>query len=384
MALHPDGFACLFLLRSFLLLGRMFLAVGTWLAVPLIFASIVRGADGLEPMRGVARLAWKTGGWIAGSSAVAAAVGLGVALLLRPPVPNIRWATGATGVAPYSFEGEMWTAFVLIAVGLGLYRNQIEETRARLLLRLATAIDESLTLLLEWAVRIVPAAVFCLALTSSAASLGSADNFHRVPGLLGALLVGWLIYGAVVLPLILLGFARVNPWRYLLAVGSPLATALAGGSPPQVFALTLDRVRTEAGVSNRVGSVTLAACTALLRDGQTLGWSLAAAWMFFPAPNAVQCGEIFLATWLVGCAGAAVVGAAAPLLVLSSIPGALPDGGFLLGLGVLISLAGNAVSVFSHTCAAAVIARSEGETNFLRTPPHSALSDPLPLGTSIL
>jgi proton glutamate symport protein len=364
-------------------LPRIFLSIGNWLAPPLIFASIVTGANGLEPMRGVGRLATKTALWIAGSSAVAALVGLLVARVLRPMTAGMAAAPGEQVEWPYSSGPEIWLVCVLVAVAMAVYRNQIEETRSRLLLRFATAVDETLTLVLEWSRRLIPPAVGLMAFSTAArASLGQHDGLSRLPGLAGALAVGWSIYGLCLLPLALLAGARLNPWRYARVMGAPIMTALAGASPTQVFPLTLYQVRTRAGVSNRVCSLVLAGCTALLRDGQALGWATALAWVITPAPLLGTGGEIFLAAWLLGCTNAA--GPAAPWLLCALIPAAAADRELLLGLGLLIELAGNGVSVFSQTCAAAIIARSEGETNFLPNPPRSALITPLPLETPIL
>jgi proton glutamate symport protein len=333
-------------------------------------------------MRGVGRLSLKTGAWIAASSAVAALTGLLVGLILRPA--NGRLILSGERPGPYlgasdSFGGGFWVACVIVALAFGVYRNQIDEPRARLPMRLALVIDDTITLLLEWAAAIIPLAVFCLATTTSATS-GPAlrSGLLLLPGLLGALAVGWGIYSLLLLPLILLVFARLNPWRYALAVGPVVLSALAGGSPAEVFPLTLTRVRVQAGVSNRVAGVALSGCTALLRDGHALGWALACAWMIPTAISVTQCWQIFLAAWLLGCAAAAISGPAAAMLMLSLAAGpAEPLGALAVTLGALIGLGGSAVNIFSQSCAAAVIAHSEGETNLLppRPPPNPAFAD---------
>jgi proton glutamate symport protein len=365
------------------LLACIFLTFGSWLTVPLIFASIITGANGLEPMRGLGRVAGKTALYIVGSSGVAALIGVTLATLLRPATGGFTTMLARPAELPDTTGADVWIVCVLLAAALAVYRNQIEETRARLLLRFATAVDETLSLLLVWAERLIPLAVGIVAFSTAAhAAVKCSTLTPPHSGVGGALLLGWLIYGGLVLPLALMVFARASPWRYARAVGAAVATALAGVSPNQMFPLTLECVRTRVGISNRVSGLVLAGCTALLRDGQALGWALAVVWVISPAPSASSGIQIFLAAWLLGCTNAA--GPAAPLLLCGLVPAAAADRESLLGLGLFIELAGNAVSVFSQTCAAAVIARSEGETNFLRTPPHSALSDPLPLGTSIL
>ena len=365
--------------------AHIFLSMGNWLAFPLIFASIATGANGLEPMRGVGRVAGKTALWIVGSSGIATLLGLAVAQMLRPATNRFVAVPSPWGRLPDDPGSEVWIVCVLVAVAVAIYRNQIEETRARLLLRFATAVDETLTLLLDWARRLLPPAVFLVAF--STAGHASLDRLAAAPsasGLVGALILGWSIYSLLVLPLVLFAFAGVSPWRYARAVGAAILTALAGAAPPQVFPLTLDCVRTRAGISNRVGGLVLAGCTALLRDGQVLGWSLVLAWFIPPMSSGRGTSEsqILLAVWLLGCTNSA--GPATPFLLCGFVSAPAADRAFLLGLGLLIEIAGNAVSVFSHTCAAAVIARSEGETNFLPNPPRSTLLTARPLETLTL
>ncbi len=371
------------------MLAHAVLAAGKCLAAPLMLASIIVGANGLEAMRGVARLTWKTGAWIAGSSALAVLTGLITGLLTRPrggiaaSLPRYHGELDQIG----AWGGEFWLGLILVALALGVYRNQIEESRGRLLLRFSMAINETLTLLLDWAAAFIPAIVFCLALgTSAEFPLYSGSDWQEEKALCRALAAGWIVYGCVLLPLSLLVFARVNPWRYTRAVGAAVLAGLAGGSPVEVFALTLEGAHGQAGISNRVVGVTLAGCAALLRDGQALGWTLLATWLL-PAGlwHGAALLPFLLSGWLLGCGLAVWAGASAYIVVAGSVLGfAGARNGELVLAMLAIGTVGNAVTVFSHTCAAAVIARSEGETNLLPArasqPPFAdlLLEEPIP------
>ena len=380
LASPTPGFGGWLLLQGIQSLARIALATGECLALPLLFACIVTGADGLEPMRGVTRLGWKTGAWIVGSSGAAALLGLLVGRSFHPasasPLSPGKYLLDMKGWDNLPL-GEIWIACLLIALALGVYRNQIEDTRARLLFRFALALDEALTLFLDWAAVLLPGAVFCVALTSSANFAWTLDECTGPwKGLLGALLAGAAMYGLVLLPLVLWIFARLPPWRYALAVGPAVLAALAGGSPAQVFPLTLTRVRVQGGISNRVASVVLGGCTAVLRDGHALGWAVAGAWLMSSAPAQTWPGlRIFLTAWLLGCAGGTLNGVAGGMLILhaGAITPAAANPAFLLAAYAIIGPVGNALSVFSQACAVAVIARSEGESNLL-PPPLPTLS----------
>ena len=358
------------------------LAIGRCLAVPLLFASIITGANGLEPMRGVGRLAWKTGAWIAASSALAMLTGLVVGLIFRAAhggaVFSGDFPTGVRFWVPQ--WSEMWLALVFIAVGIGVYHNQIEDGRS-LVVRFSMAINDTLTLLVHWASRIIPAAVFCMACANATSFFGDGRHVsHRhFSTVLYGLAAAWAIYGLLLLPASLMILARVSPWRYANAVGPAVLAALAGGSPAEVFPLTLDCVRARGGVSNRVSGFALSGCMALLQDGHVVGLALVGA-LFVPAMTAKACLGIILMTWLFGCGAANFSCVSAPMPIVGFIASLsfYMDSELELFAVMLITWIGNALTVFSQTCAAAVIARSEGEADLLPSrPPLEPFADPL-------
>ena len=215
-------------------LSAIILATAHALAIPLVFAAIVTGLDGLEPMRGAGRLAGKIALWIAGSNAVAVAIGVGVALCW-PRTRALRHLAGTPEGAsawPGWSGGPWWIGLVFLAAGLGVYRNQIEESRARLLVRLAMAVGEAGALIVEWIQPWLPAIVFVVSVSMAAAQT---PNLRMVaahaPVFFGALATGWAIYGLVFLPAVLWFSARIHAGRLFLAMAAPLLAAVAGASP---------------------------------------------------------------------------------------------------------------------------------------------------------
>ncbi len=360
------------------------------LAVVAVVAGIVLGLDGLETMRAAKRLLGKTAVWVAASSLLAVVVGMWVAMGVstRFPAQVFTRAADFSGVA---YDGRFasvlnwgWLGLVGLCLGIGYYRNQIEEGHARLLGRFCQGLEETLEPMLARTHRWLPVGVFALLASETTSQAlfawqSTAGTYWR---LLAAPLIGWAIYGLVLLPGVLWGLTRINPLKFLGTMVPAMIAALAGRSVEGALPLALDAVRRQGGVPNRIASVTLPLCAALHRDGLALGWT--AVVVSLGRHNGANVdlatlGGILAAAWLVGC-GAGALTMSAPGLTATAflgLSGWSGGEGLVLGLILerLMAMGGNAVSVFSQTCAAAVIAHSEGERALLSLPvPERALA----------
>ena len=372
------------------LAGAVFMAWMRALAVASVVSGIVLGLGGLETMRGAKRLLGKTAAWMAASSLLAVVVAMWVALGVSTRFPAEVFTRTADfgGLARDArFAAVLnwgWPGLVVLCLGIGYYRNQIEEGHARLLGRFCQGIEETLDPMLTRTRQALPVGIFAL-LASETTSQGlfawqcTVGTYWR---LLAAPLIGWAIYGLVFLPGVLWVLTRINPLTFLGTMVPAMVTALAGRSVEGALPLTLEAVRRQGGVPNRIASVTLPLCAALHRDGLALGWAAVAVSLSRHTGTGVDLatlGGILATAWLAGCgAGALTLGApgltAATFLGLS---GWSTGDGMVLGLILerLLAMGGGAVSVFSQTCATAVIAHSEGERALLSLPvPDGALA----------
>ena len=365
------------------LAGAVFLAWMRALAVVSVVSGVVLGLAGLEPMRGLKRLLGKTAIWMGASSLVAVGVALWVALGIGTRFPVQVFTRPADfGVlarderlAPTLAWG--WLGLIGVCLGIGYYRNQIEEGHARLLGRFCQALEETLDPMLAWTRRLLPIGIFALLASETTSQAlfawqSTAGTYWR---LLAAPLIGWAIYGLVLLPAVLWVITRINPLTFLGAMAPAVLTVLAGRSVESALPLALDAVRRQGGVPNRMASVTLPICAAVHRDGLALGWAAAAVSLSRHAGTHVDpgtLGGILALAWLTGC-GAGSLTLSAPGLLAATflgLSGGVGGEGMALGLVLerLMAMGGGAVSVLSQTCAALVIAYSEGERALLSLP----------------
>ena len=364
-----------------------FLALG-WLralAVPLIVSSTVLGGVGLEPMRSMGKLAGKTLQWIVLTSLLAVAVAVGVALLAGSNLaPEVRLA-GQDNFPrwqdAYYWTGG-WLGLVLVSLAFGYYRNQIEEGRGRMFTRFCQGIEEMLIPILRWTRACSALGIFFLTIPATAMCVSLVRMFPEdrtasfqpfyVDGLL-TLLATLAVY-TLALSLLVWWKARVNPWRLVPSLLPAILIAASGQSLEAALPLTMDALRRRAGVSNRVASVTLPLCAALHRDGMALGWASVVLCVGRSSSTFVHWTTLsytVLAAVVVGCGLGALSGKSGlvPLLFLG-VANVFYVNDFPIVLGAVIASLGGAVSVFSHACAAVIIARGEGEYWVPGPPPN--------------
>jgi Na+/H+-dicarboxylate symporter len=172
----------------------------------------------------------------------------------------------------------------------------------------------------------------------------------------------------VTMPLILRFVARVSPLAHFKAMGEALMLAFSSASSSGTLPVTMRCVQERSGVSNRVASFTLPLGATVNMDGTALYECVAV--IFVAQVMGVQMGFVQQFTVVtaalltsVGVAGVPSASLVAILLILknSGIHGAETAVVALLGVDRLLDMSRTAVNVFGDSCAAVVIAKSEGE-----------------------
>jgi len=170
------------------------------------------------------------------------------------------------------------------------------------------------------------------------------------------------------MPLVLRFFGRVNPWAHFAAMRPALLLAFSTASSSGTLPVTMRCVQEEAGVSRRVASFTLPLGATVNMDGTALYECVAV--IFVAQVMGIQMGFVEQFTVLVaalltsvGVAGVPSASLVAILVILrnSGVPGAETAVVALLAVDRLLDMCRTAVNVFGDSCAAVVIAASEGE-----------------------
>lgn len=416
------------------LIGDLFLQGLKLIIVPLVTSSIVlavanlgRRADDTDHPTGFGRLAGKTLGYYAATSVISVLLGLAVINALAPGL-----TTNDAGATVGILEGQDLSAFagdqqavddkvggkqatdfldvfremvppnviaaaaqgkllglIVVSILVGYFLSKSDNEPARLVKGFTQGVYDLTLAITDFVLRLAPIGIIGLiaaTLGEQYAKLvpdGRLDTF--ITGLTtfaGAALLALAVHFLVVMPLILLFIARVNPIRHYRAMLPALMTAFSTASSSATLPVTMECVEDRAGVSKKTTSFVLPLGATVNMDGTALYECVAAIFICQAFGVELTFAQQFLIVVTavltsIGVAGVPSASLVAIVVILTAVQDALPAGslpeGVLLvsGLGLLfvfdrpLDMVRTAVNVFSDSVGAVVIARSEGEQGVL-------------------
>jgi Na+/H+-dicarboxylate symporter len=169
------------------------------------------------------------------------------------------------------------------------------------------------------------------------------------------------------LPFILKFFSRVKPFRHFRAVEAALLTAFSTRSSAAALSLTMESVENKSGVSNKISGFTLPFGATINMNGTVLYECVAAIFIAQAYGIDLTLNEqiiIFLSALLVsiGSAGVPMASLLMISIVLSAVDLPLEGIGLILAIDPILDMFRTSVNVWSDSCCAVVVAKSEGET----------------------
>lgn len=397
------------LLAVYDFMGTLFLNALRMLVVPLIMSSIISGVAGLGSGSDLGRLGLKTAGFYIASSTLAICLGLVLVNLVSPgtidgqPAGEILGFEASTAQVVAQVEGrgagdlaELFLRMVPINIvsaaaqgemlGLiffsflfGYFVNRIPGQLSKTMTHLANGIFETMMRITMWVMRFTPIGVF--GLVAAEVTQTGFDAFRPLLMFFFTVLFSLLGHALITLPLMLWIFGRVNPWRHYRAMSPALLTAFSTASSSATLPLTMECVEKNVGVSNRTTSFVLPLGATVNMDGTALYECVAA--MFLAQAYGLQLGFVDQFTVVlvalvtsIGVAGIPAASLVAITIILSTIGLPVEAIGLILVTDRILDMIRTSINVFSDSCGAVIIAKSEGEQNLLAEPPRT-LDHPL-------
>jgi len=219
-------------------------------------------------------------------------------------------------------------------------------------------------------IRFSPFGVFALIAVQFSHYTDNSQQLVNIVGSLGSYLLtiigALLFHNFVTLSLILFLFVRVNPFKHIVNMISPLLMSFSSSSSSATLPLTLREVEKKSGVSNRVTSFVIPLGTAINRNGTALFECGAAIFVAQVYGIELSIGQqvLLIATTLLASIGAAGIPMAAFVMmsVILDSAGIPREGlGLLLVVDRILDMFRTATNVYSNTCAAVFVAKSENE-----------------------
>lgn len=414
------------------LVGDLFIQGLKLIIVPLVMSSIILAVANLtkhsDGSTGFGRLTAKTMGYYATTSVISVLIGLAVVNTLSPGL-----TTNDAGATVGILEGQDLSAFagdqqavdqkvggkqatdfldvfremvppnlieaaaqgkllglIVVSILIGFFLSRSDNEPARLIKTFTQGVYDLTLAITDLILKLAPIGIIGLiaaTLGEQYAKLVPDDRLATfVTGLTtfaGGALLALMIHFLIVMPLILLLVARVNPIKHYRAMMPALLTAFSTASSSATLPITMECVEDRAKVSRKTTSFVLPLGATVNMDGTALYECVAAIFICQAFGIELTFAQQFLIVVTavltsIGVAGVPSASLVAIVVILTAVQDALPIGslpeGVLLvsGLGLLfvfdrpLDMVRTAVNVFSDSVGAVTIARTEGETDVLR------------------
>ncbi len=397
------------------LFGTLFMRGLKMLIVPLVASAIISSLASVGQLPGFGRMGAKTLAFYLGSSLLAILVGLTLVNLIRPGGAVSLTAAEAVAAAETAGSAEAghlerlaehtegrgvsdilhvfvellpenifaaaaqnrMLGLIVFSLLFGYFMSRLEGERRTVMVAFWEGLHDVFMGITDFILRFLPLGVLCLIAQTTAKAFADGNASARL-GQLGAfaatVLLGLAIHALVTLPLLLHFFARVSPRRHARAMAPAMMTAFSTASSAATLPVTLETVEGE-GVSKRVASFVLPVGATINMDGTALYECVAVLFLAQLSGVELDTSHQFLVVTLalltsVGVAGIPSASLVAIVIILNAVNDRLPAGqhipeaalALILVFDRLLDMCRTAVNVFGDSCAALVIARSEGES----------------------
>jgi Na+/H+-dicarboxylate symporter len=376
--------------------------------VPLIVSSIIVGIAGIGGGKGLARLGGKTILYYMLTSLIAILIGLFFVNLLTPGIIDGQPASQVLGLSQQQADiaqeavgergisdiagvflsmvppnivmaaanGQM-LGLIFFSLLFGFFLARIEEDYAEAQYNFWNGMFNIMMSITDLIMKFAPLGVF--ALVAKVVAGMELDKLGELAQSLGifsaAVLLALFTHTFVVLPLLLKFVGRVSPRNHYRAMAPAMLTAFSTASSAATLPLTMECVEKNAGVSNRTSSVVLPLGATINMDGTALYECVAA--IFIAQAYGLELSfvtqfTIVLVALLtsIGVAGIPAASLVAIAIILGTIGLPLEALGLILAVDRILDMFRTSVNVFSDSCGAVIIARSEGEENILLDEPR--------------
>ncbi|MBC7835520.1 MAG: dicarboxylate/amino acid:cation symporter [Phycisphaerales bacterium] len=375
--------------------GQIFLRALQFIAVPIVFFSLIMGAASLGDPRKLGKIGLQTVAIYFCTCVVAVTIGLALANAIKPgkSVPEktrvelMEKYAGAVDKSKADVSGvkkPIWQTVVdivpknpfnalananmlqvvVFGLAIGVALTMIPKHKAAPIVAIADALTEALAKLVQAALVIAPYAVFAL-LVPVVATMGygiiQALAMYVLTVVLGLALVIFVEYGFLIHIL-----ARVSLPRFLKAMAPAQLLAFSSSSSNATLPVTMQCVKHRLGVSDEITDFVCPLGATINLDGTALYQGVATmfiAQMVGIDLNLTQQLTIVLTATLATLGTPGIPGAGIVMLVIVLQSVGVPAEGIAVILGVdrLLDMCRTIVNVTGDAVASVVIARWRGE-----------------------
>lgn len=366
-------------------MGDLFIRALKMLIIPLILSSLISGITSIGSGGNLGRLGLKTMLFYVMTSFFAIITGQILVNIFRPGVgANINFIQEVeglvekqksfmeiiVGIVPDNIlkamvENDM-LSIIFFAIIFGFFITKISKQHSELLKNFFTAVFEVMMKVTMFVIKFTPFGIFGIV----AKTVADQEDLGGLVSSMGlymlTVILALAIHGMITLPLIVKYVGKAKPMQHFRNMTTPLLTAFSTSSSGATLPLTIQAVEEKSGVSNKISSFTLPLGATVNMDGTALYECIAA--IFIAQAYGVELSFvqqiIIVFTALLASIGAAAIPMAGLVMItviLTAVGLPLEGVGLILAVDRILDMFRTATNVWSDSCGAVVIAKSEGE-----------------------
>ncbi|PTN07755.1 dicarboxylate/amino acid:cation symporter [Mangrovibacterium marinum] len=368
-------------------MGDIFLRLLKMIIIPLIFSSIVSGVTSMGGSKNLGRLGIKTLGYYLTTSLLAIVTGLFLVNLIQPgkgaelglqqsatafeqqdpsQLSNIFMRMIPENIFQSLFKGDI-LSIIFFAVMFGFFINAAKTKYQQSLVTFFDSIFEVMMKMTLFIIRFTPLGILGIV------AIEVSKNADQLTDIAGSMAIYMLtvvlalsIHAFITLPVLMKFIGKAKPYKHLKNMVSPLLTAFSTSSSSATLPLTIEAVENDSGVSNKITSFTLPLGATINMDGTALYECVAA--MFIAQVYGIDLSfsqqVVVVVTALlasIGAAGIPMAGLVMITIILSAVHLPLEGVGLILAVDRILDMYRTSINVWSDSCGAVIIAKSEGE-----------------------
>jgi proton glutamate symport protein len=367
-------------------MGEIFLRALKMIVVPLIITSVITGVSNIGSAKNLGRLGAKTISYYLTTSLLAILVGFGLVNLISPgvgadmglkeDVKNLGVASDSLGnILLRMVPDNIFTALasadmlaiIFFSILFGFFITRIDDHYKTKLIDLFNGGFQVMMKITMFVIRFAPLGIFGIVVKVVSEQEDLASLMGSMGLYMSTVVIGLIFHGMITLPLLLKFIGRINPWLHFKAMTTPLITAFSTSSSSATLPLTMEAVENRSGVSNKITSFVLPLGATVNMDGTALYECVAV--MFIAQVYGMELtlalqGTLIISALLVsiGAAGIPMAGLVMMTVILSALGLPLEGVGLILAVDRILDMSRTVINVWSDSCGAAIIAKTEGET----------------------
>lgn len=381
--------------------GIIFVNLLKLIAVPLVFASLIKGVASLSDISRLSKIGSRTVMLYLFSTVISVTIGLFFVNTIKPGDSfseekkielrekysskadlKINDANNLKNNGPLQFivdvvpvniissasENKNMLQIIFFAILFGIAIIVIPDAKTEYVRGFFDGVNEIILYMVDLIMRFAPYGVFAL-LASLVVDFGASIDLFLALGYYSLTVsVGLLLMIFVVYPLLLKLFTKVNYFSFFKAISPAQMLAFSTSSSAATLPVTMDRCENNVGVSKEVSSFVLPLGATINMDGTSLYQAVAAVFIAqafgYDLDLSAQLTIVLTAT-LASIGAAAVPGAGMVMLVivLSSI-GIDPEGiALIFAVDRILDMLRTVVNVTGDATVATIVASSDNQLN---------------------